>query len=43
MGEGSSTFGSGIGHMCIVMVQSGSITVSQTAGKMMSLFGPTKS
>lgn len=35
--------GSGMGHMCIVMVQSGSTTVSQTCGRMMSPLGPTRS
>jgi hypothetical protein len=35
--------GSGIGHMCIVMAQSGSIIVSHTCGRMISPFGPTRS
>lgn len=39
----SSSLGSGIGHMCIVMVQSGSMTVSQTLGRMMSPLGPIRS
>lgn len=30
-------------HICIVIAQSGSITVSQTAGRIISLFGPIKS
>lgn len=48
-GGGSSTGGSGslgfsgIGHMCMVTVQSGSTTVSQTCGRIMSPFGPTRS
>jgi hypothetical protein len=39
-----SPFGaSGIGHICIVMAQSGSIIVSYTWGRMISPFGPTRS
>lgn len=34
---------SGMGHICIVMAQSGSTTVSHTCGRMMSPLGPTKS
>ena len=43
IGTSSSGFGSGIGHMCMVIVQSGSMTVSQTAGSIISLLGPIKS
>ena len=43
MGGGSSGLGSGMGHMCIVMVQPGSTTVSHTRGRMMSPLGPNKS
>lgn len=44
LGCGSGDFGfSGIGHICIVIVQSGSTTVSQTCGSMISPLGPTKS
>jgi len=47
MSSGDGAFGggggSGIGHMCIVMAQSGWIMVSQTCGKMISPSGPTRS
>ena len=43
-GAGSSFGGgSGMGHMCMVMAQSGWIMVSQTWGKMISPSGPTRS
>ena len=42
-GSGVLGFGSGIGHMCIVTVQSGSTTVSQICGRIISPFGPIKS
>lgn len=43
-GGGSGSFGfSGIGHICMVMVQSGSTTVSQTCGRIISPLGPTRS
>lgn len=35
--------GSGMGHMCIVMDQSGSTMVSHTCGRMISPWGPTRS
>jgi hypothetical protein len=42
-GSGVLGLGSGIGHMCIVTVQSGSTTVSQICGRIISPFGPIKS
>ena len=44
-GSGSSGgfSGSGIGHMCIETVQSGSTTVSHTVGRMISPLGPSRS
>lgn len=42
-GPSGGPLGSGIGHMCIVIDQSGSIIVSQTCGRMISPFGPMRS
>ena len=43
-GAGSGSLGfSGIGHICMLTDQSGSTTVSQTCGRIMSPLGPTRS